>query len=499
MSALAGADLLARPPRGRWTGLLRAGAMLLPATALLLWLFRPEAAAAVAVWRESTAYNHCILVLPIALWLGWERRGTLAWQRPAPDGRLLLLALPGALAWFAAQRLGLMEGRQLAAMGLLQVTALAVLGPALYRRLAAPLLYLVFLVPFGAFVTPVLQGFTSRFITVGLTVLGVPYASDGNIIAIPEGVFLVAEACAGLRFLIACVAFGVLYALTLYRSPGRRLGFVALCVATPVLANGVRALGIVLLGHQLGSAEAAAADHLIYGWVFFSAVIALLVLVGLPLRQDGTAPEPRIPPAAPPRAAPATGLVAVTVGALLLAGAGPAVALLLRAGSHAAALPPGWAPAGCVAQPSSGDEARFACGSTTLLLRGFAATEDPSLLPAAQRRLTGQDGAEDVQLSSLPRPDGAPGAWRLVQVTAPDLVSATAIWVDGEPARSGLRDRLRQAWDGLSGGGTPALLAVLRPDGAGSAETLRATLASPALTTDLAHLSTMMATAQEHP
>ena len=136
-----------------------------------------------------------------------------------------------------------MEGRQLIAMGFVQALFLGVLGRRLCRAMAAPLLYLFFLVPFGAFLTPVLQTFTSHFIARGLDLLGIPNYSDANIIEIPEGTFYVAEACAGLRFLIASIAFGVLYALLIYRSPGRRIAFIAVSLVVPVIANGFRALG----------------------------------------------------------------------------------------------------------------------------------------------------------------------------------------------------------------------------------------------------------------
>jgi len=42
------------------------------------WSSHAEAAAAVAVWYESTAYSHCYFVLPIAAYLAWERRRELA-------------------------------------------------------------------------------------------------------------------------------------------------------------------------------------------------------------------------------------------------------------------------------------------------------------------------------------------------------------------------------------------------------------------------------------
>ena len=263
-----------------------------PVPALLLGLvvlglvFHEEISAAVSVWYFSTAYSHCFFVIPIAGYLAWDRRHLLASVPVEPLPWAALLALPLAAAWLVAERLGIMEGRQLVAMTLLEVLFLTVLGWRMCWAFAAPLLYLYFLVPFGAFVTPQLQDFTTDFINHGLDFLGIPYVSDGYTIAIPEGRFYVAEACAGLRFLIASIAFGALYACLMYRSPLRRTLFMVASVIIPIIANVFRALCIVVLGHLLGSAQAAATDHILYGWIFFSVVILLLILAGLPFRED---------------------------------------------------------------------------------------------------------------------------------------------------------------------------------------------------------------------
>lgn len=256
-------------------------------------LFHTEIIAAVGVWTDSTAYNHCFLVLPIVAYLLWDRRDTLALAAPTPNAWFALAAIPVSIVWLLAERLGIMEGRQLMMMTLVEIFFLSVLGGRLFYRLAGPLLYLYFLVPFGAFITPTLQGFTTSFVVHGLNLLNIPNYSDGYAIEIPEGSFLVAEACAGLRFLIASVAFGCLYALLMYRSPLRRGVFILISIIVPIIANGFRALGIVVAGHLIGSAQAAVADHLIYGWLFFSVVILLQIALGLPFRQDHrSAPRP---------------------------------------------------------------------------------------------------------------------------------------------------------------------------------------------------------------
>ena len=160
-------------PAALRSNLLPAMATLAGGVLLLILLFLPECRAALGVWLSSTAYGHCFLVLPMALYLAWDRRNSLHGLQPRPTLAFAWLTVPLMLAWFVAERLGIMEGRQLAALAALEVLFLSVLGPRLFRALSGPLLYLVFLVPFGAFVTPALQSFTAGFIGVGLAVLGI--------------------------------------------------------------------------------------------------------------------------------------------------------------------------------------------------------------------------------------------------------------------------------------------------------------------------------------
>jgi hypothetical protein len=123
-------------------------------------------------------------------------------------------------------------------------------------------------------------------------------------------------------------------------------------IAIPIVANGFRALGIVLLGYVLGSAEAAAADHVLYGWMFFSIVILLLIAAGLPFRQELTAPGPS---PAPARSSPPGRRSFIAAGLLgIVALAGPAATGLLdrRADIPLAAPAFTWvAPLGCRPEP----------------------------------------------------------------------------------------------------------------------------------------------------
>ena len=289
-------------------------------------IFQEEVIGAFRVWMDSATYNHCFLIIPIALYMIWQRRHEIAPLSPQPNYPVLVLVPLLSLAWFGLSVIGILEGRQFLVMTIVQVTLLGVLGWPVYKRLLAPFLYLYFLVPSGEFLVPSLQDFTARFAVLGLQVLHIPVYSDGTIIEVPAGPFTVAEACAGLRFLIAAIAFGVFYAVEIYDSWIRRALFIALSIVVPIIANGFRALGLIVAAQAFGSAAAVEADHVTYGWIFFSLVLIALIFIGRSFSDRDTAAPTERAPVVPSRggATPAQ-LSAAGILALLLAALGPAV------------------------------------------------------------------------------------------------------------------------------------------------------------------------------
>lgn len=434
---------------------------------LLGAIFHQEVAAAVQTWNASTAYNHCFLIIPIVLYMLWDRRDELTGLRAQAKPSALVLGIPIALTWLAAERLGIMEGRQLAAVSFAELLLFAVLGPRLWRAMTGPLLYLYFLVPFGEFLTPRLQDITTWFIRQGVALAGIPAYIDGYIIEIPQGTFFVAEACAGLRFLIASIAFGCLYAVLMYRSPVRRAVFIAVSVVVPIIANGIRGFGIVGLGYLLGSAQAAAADHIIYGWLFFSVVILILIALGLPFRQDHRPATRRILASEEEgRLAP---MFAASACAVVLALAAPAVSagLTLAAKGDAPAAPP--LADGCTAvtpvadNPAlpGGHKQRVACDGQMLDLawQAFPPRVTAGPVMAARRRLVQPALTESLQEHWLE--PGSP--WRIMSSGEPSYVTAVSVWVEGAAVRPGLGMRMRQALNSLAGSRYSPMVMTVTP------------------------------------
>ncbi len=465
--------LIEAPPRAVSAGWDKALPLLVVGLMLGLLFYR-EVVAAVRTWNGSTAYNHCFLVIPIALYLLWDRRGALAGVPRQLMPAASQLGVPLAVVWLVSERLGIMEGRQLAAVSFVEVLFLAMLGKRLWWAMAGPLLYLYFLVPFGEFLTPGLQDITTFFIRHGLETLGVPAYIDGYVVEIPQGTFFVAEACAGLRFLVASTAFGCLYALLMYRSPLRRGVFILVSILVPIIANGFRAIGIVYLGYVLGSAEAASADHIFYGWIFFSLVILLLIAFGLPFREDE--PSTRLVSCFAQKHASAVSLrqvFPVAVGIAVVAAVGPLVAAGLTVAAATSVVTPSRIDVGpdCEIQPVASVEGavvrsqRVLCGGVALDMswEAFSPRSTAAPLMSARRKMVAGARTEGIQENWLDRGDRTFSAWRVMKSNDPAYVIATSVWVDGRPVRPGLGMRARMALNSLIGSEYAPIVVTVTP------------------------------------
>lgn len=273
---------------GRWTVALPALAVTL---CTIIVLYRQTAMSMVETWSRSETYTHGFLVPPIALWLIWRIRHSVATLTPRPNLMALLALGVSGFFWLLGEMAAVGVVSQYALTTMLILAVPAVLGVQVAWRIAFPLAFLYFAVPFGEFALPQMIDWTADFTVLGLRLSGIPVFREGTEFVIPSGNWSVVEACSGVRYLIASLTVGTLFAYLSYRSLVRRLAFVAVSVIVPLIANWVRAYMIVMLGHLSGNKIAVGVDHLIYGWLFFGIVIMAMFWIGSRWREDGDLPQ----------------------------------------------------------------------------------------------------------------------------------------------------------------------------------------------------------------
>ena len=246
----------------------------------ILLIFARDAFAIADIWWNSSTFGHCLFVPPIIGWLVWQRWPELRRLVPHAWWPGLLVVAAGAGGWLLGAAAGVALARHLGLVLMLQGAVIACLGPIVARGLLFPLCYMLFLVPFGDALVPPLQTLTANMCMGLLDLFGVPARIEGVFITIPNGYYEVAEACSGVKFLVAMIAYGALVANVCFRSWSRRVLFMMAAIAVPVLANGVRAFGTIYVGYLTDGKVAGEFDHVVYGWVFFAVVIAALMGLG---------------------------------------------------------------------------------------------------------------------------------------------------------------------------------------------------------------------------
>ncbi|MCV2355489.1 exosortase A [Paucibacter sp. B2R-40] len=248
--------------------------------AVVLLLYRDTASAMVEIWNRSETFAHAFVVPPISMWLIWRQRKVLANLIPSPSGWFCLPLAAMALLWLLGDLAAVNSATQLALTAMLVLVVPAALGWPVARSIAFPLGFLFFAVPIGEFMTPQLMEWTADFTVAAVRASGIPVFREGQQFVIPSGNWSVVEACSGIRYLMASVMVGTLFAYLNYRSLTRRWIFVGVAIVLPLIANWVRAYLIVMLGHFSGNKLATGADHLVYGWVFFGIIMMLMFMIG---------------------------------------------------------------------------------------------------------------------------------------------------------------------------------------------------------------------------
>jgi len=247
------------------------------------WLYRDVLTKLVYDWGHDDNYSHGFLIVPIALYLVWERRDRLmtASRQPSLVGLVVLI---GSLLTLVAGILGAeLFLSRVSMIGLVAGTVLFVLGWAHFRILFFPIAFLLLMVPIPAIIFNQiafpLQLLASRFGESTLNVLDIPVLREGNVIILANTTLEVAEACSGIRSLVSLLTLGIVYSYFTDQRGWVRV-FVSLStIPTAIISNGIRVAGIGICAHYFGGEVATGFVHTFSGWALFVVAFVILFVV----------------------------------------------------------------------------------------------------------------------------------------------------------------------------------------------------------------------------
>jgi exosortase A len=234
----------------------------------------------VAIWSRSETFTHGFLVAPVSLWLIWLNRCRYRDLQPTFSKLGLLFILVSGFGWLIADLVHVAVIQQWAVVGVLVGGFWAALGSHVIAQMLFPILFLFLMVPFGEAFIPPLMEYTATFVVTLIRLTGMTVYREGLFFTLTSGNWSVVEGCSGLRYLISSLTLGSVYAYLNFSSYKKRTIFIALSFLLPILANGLRAYLIVMIGHFSDMKLAAGVDHIFYGWVFFGIVMFALFYFG---------------------------------------------------------------------------------------------------------------------------------------------------------------------------------------------------------------------------
>jgi exosortase len=249
---------------------------------LAIGIFTPILYYMVLHWRSVPDYSHGFLVGPLAIYFAWERRAKLRRAPIEPSWWGTLPLALGALA-LTVGRLGveLMAMRTAFVLTLIGLVLL-LLGPPMFRILRFPLLFLFLMVPLPQSLVNVIA-FPLQLIAADLAVgwlhwISIPALREGNIIHLASTPLFVAEACSGLRSLMALGTLAVVFAYFFRKSTLERIVIVLSAIPIAILVNAFRVALTGFLTHKLGEHAAQGVIHQTEGLFTFGLAFALLLV-----------------------------------------------------------------------------------------------------------------------------------------------------------------------------------------------------------------------------
>jgi len=248
-------------------------------------LFQDALLSSARIWYISEIFSHGFFIIPGALYFIWRDRSKLKNLELRPNYWVLSLLIPCLVFGLVGDIGGIQVFSHISAFIVLPLAVWFCVGNAIAKVIWFPLCFILFSIPIGEELVPYLQRITADMAVAILGWTAIPSYTTGLYIEIPQGKFVVAEACSGIRFFIGSIVFGAVYSHVSYRSFPRKAIFMLLALLVPIVANAVRVFGIVVIGYYSDMKYASGADHIIYGWVFFCVVLFLLVLLGEAFRE----------------------------------------------------------------------------------------------------------------------------------------------------------------------------------------------------------------------
>jgi exosortase len=251
-------------------------------------------------WWTDDNYSHGFLIVPLALYLAWERRRKFT---AVPDGTSIwgLVVLAGSIAVLLAGIYGSeLFLTRISIVGTVAGAMLFLGGWQRLRVMTFPIAVLLLMIPlpgiiFNQIAFP-LQLLASRVGEATLSAAEIPVLREGNVLVLANTSLEVAEACSGIRSLVSLLTLGIVFGYFTESRVWMRVIIALSTIPIAIVANGGRVAGTGIAAHRFGPEAAQGFLHEFSGLMVF--VVAFVMLLGFqrllvwlwPAKPVGTTP-----------------------------------------------------------------------------------------------------------------------------------------------------------------------------------------------------------------
>jgi exosortase D (VPLPA-CTERM-specific) len=231
------------------------------------------------VWSQEE-YSHAWFILPLSSLIFIQRLRTVRSGGSSALGILVALVSVFIMlfAWATGSYTASIYGAILGIIGFVWSSV----GTEAMKTLAAPLVYLFFMVPLPVAIyistSAEMQLLSSKLGMVFISLFHVPATLEGNIIILESARLEVAEACSGLRYLFPLVSFAFLISMLLDDRFWKKAIIVISSVPIAIILNAGRIAMIAVLLEWLGIDTSTGSAHAFEGFAIFFLCIVLLFL-----------------------------------------------------------------------------------------------------------------------------------------------------------------------------------------------------------------------------
>ena len=242
--------------------------------------FFPIIRSLVETWIQSNDHSHGLLIVPVSLYIVWQKRNALKKIEIVPGrGGVLLVAFAIMLYVFGY----LAEIHTISSFSLV-ITIWAIVwslfGKIVFRAILFPMLLLLLMIPvpaqFYSMATIPLQLLVSKTSTFIGGFFGIPILREGNVLHLPGRTLAVVQACSGLRSLMSLVTVCAIFGYFTLSSNVLRSLLMVSSVPAAIIVNIMRVVIMIVAFQFFGFDLSKGTLHTAFGVVLF--VLALLIV-----------------------------------------------------------------------------------------------------------------------------------------------------------------------------------------------------------------------------